>query len=120
MYIIECGNCNEANQVHDKMEGKTIRCHICQSVIQVKDIPKAVIKNINALEDHEERIIDIEKAPTPAPQPPLPPSYIYPFYYIQPHIHPFNCKCNYCSCGRIGAVLFTIAFVVFIVLILIC
>ena len=34
MYKIECKNCSEVNQIHDRMQGKAVNCCICNQVIQ--------------------------------------------------------------------------------------
>ena len=60
MYIVECSNCREACQLNDLVKNKTLRCHICKKIIQVGEIKKEVVKNINQLDDHELRIEAIE------------------------------------------------------------
>lgn len=60
MYIVECQNCREANQLNDLVKDKTVRCHICNDIIQVGCTKKEVVKNINILDDHEIRIQELE------------------------------------------------------------
>ena len=87
MYEIECNNCRETNQLHDRMKGKTVRCHICQDVIQVGEVKKELIRNINRIDDHENRIQAIEDSNIKVAQN-LPihyvPVYSYPTHYGYP------------------------------------
>ncbi len=59
MFEIKCKNCGEVNQIHDKMENKTIRCHICKEVIQIGEVKKEVVKNINKKGDVLEGVLGV-------------------------------------------------------------
>lgn len=60
MYIIECQHCQEANQINDKMRNSKIRCHLCKKVIQIANMRKTVISNVNTVNNHEVRIGKLE------------------------------------------------------------
>ena len=61
VFVIHCQNCSEDVQLHDGMRSKTVRCYICCAVLQVGEVEKEVIKNMNRIEDHEERIGGVEQ-----------------------------------------------------------
>jgi len=61
MYEVKCHRCREVNQLNDRKKNTTVRCNICKKVIQVGQIKEEIIENINILDDHEERIIGLEK-----------------------------------------------------------
>ena len=106
MYIVHCQNCSEDVQLHDRMKMKTVRCHICAAVIQVGEVRREVIKNMNRIEDHEERITNIEQ--TQPVQPILIPLFVPPIQYI----HAPQCLCPVCmriakdTCGAFFILLF--------------
>ena len=107
MYIIHCQNCSEDIKTHDRMRSKTIRCHICCAVVQVGDVKREVVKNINRIDNHEERITDIEQKP-PASQI-LMPVWSPPVQYV----HAPQCCCPVCMNNAMWAL------AVFVVLVII-
>ena len=46
MFEIECKNCKEINQIHDKMKNEKIFCHMCGDIIQEEII--AIVKVVRA------------------------------------------------------------------------
>lgn len=61
MYIIHCRNCGEDYQAHDRRKSDTIRCRLCHRAIQAGNVKREVIKNMNRIDDHEERITNVEQ-----------------------------------------------------------
>jgi len=109
MFEVECNNCREVNQLNDRMKNKTVRCHICKKVIQIGEVKKEVVRNINILDDHEDRIQVLEK-PKPSQQ------------YLNvcncncyTHFHPSNCCCPSCCCAWFFGLLLVIFAIVGIV-----
>ena len=98
MYIVECYYCREANQLHENRKGTTVRCHICECVIQVGDIPKEVVRNINIFDNHEDRIRDLEAKQYQEYQQPV--ILQQPDYHH--HHHHYGCYCSNC-CAEMSA-----------------
>ena len=94
MYQIECNNCRETSQIHDRMKGRFVRCHICKEVIQFSVVENEVLRNMNKIENHEKRILELENPEPVYSQPvysqPSPPSQ------DSPTKTPDNCRQ---SCG---------------------
>ena len=103
MFEVECNNCREVNQLNDRMKNKTVRCHICKKVIQIGEVKKEVVKNINMLDDHELRIQVIEKTE-------------YPQHYYQ---HPANYYLPFCICSVFSIMDFFLSIVFFILALII-
>ncbi len=100
MYIIDCQNCREANQINDKMVNKTIRCHICQKIIQIGEVKKEVIIDINDIN----KIDELEEPKN---------EIILP--------HHISCPCHICKTDRtINCVIFIIVMIIIPVILVCC